>query len=352
MGGNALSNPSVRLQKTEFDAVSTRCVNLLRQALPGQRVEALGSYRLKDSFGDCDILIESNASYDPEKAALAIGAVEVVRNGPVTSVGVDIVTRGVFQVDLIKSDAASFDFSLNYFGRADAGNLLGRIFHAMGTVLRHDGLYYYVHSPEHDNHKFRELLLTQDFGYALKFIGLDPSFYAEGFDAPEDIFAYIAASPFFNPDIYLLHNRNAKSRVRDKKRTMYMNFLSWCEGNPKLDAFAFPGDKRQWLGVLFEWFPVFKQQYEKANDDLARLKLIRGKFNGRIVSQITGLQGKELGALMSDLRSAFGGDSKLNDFVLNASGKDIEDFVLLAFDRLHASSFDQSKQREKFAGNR
>lgn len=37
--------------------------------------------------------------------------------------------------------------------------------------------------------------------------------------------ALYPASSFFNRDIYLLKNRNAKSRVRDSKRPSYMKFI-------------------------------------------------------------------------------------------------------------------------------
>lgn len=136
MGGNALSCISVRLTKKNYDRMAADCVAQLRARYPGKRIEALGSYRAKSDFGDCDILIEGGDYYDPHQAAAALDAVEVVRNGPVTSVGVIVrpeVPRrdgNVFQVDLIKIDPVSFDFAMGYFGAADTGNLVGRIAHS------------------------------------------------------------------------------------------------------------------------------------------------------------------------------------------------------------------------------
>lgn len=155
MGGNALSHTSVRLTKKNYERTASECVAKLRALYPGKRVEALGSYRNKADFGDCDILIESGAHYDPHQAAAALSAVEVVRNGPVTSVGVVVrpevpqLDGNVFQVDLIKMEPEAFDFAMGYFGHGDTGNLLGRIAHAQGVSLRHDGLYfYYRDTPE------------------------------------------------------------------------------------------------------------------------------------------------------------------------------------------------------------
>jgi hypothetical protein len=88
MGGHALSCTSVRLTKSNYEHIASDCVSKLRAVYPGKRIEALGSYRSKADFGDCDILIEGGAPYDPYVAAEAINAVEIVPNGPVTSVGI------------------------------------------------------------------------------------------------------------------------------------------------------------------------------------------------------------------------------------------------------------------------
>ncbi len=98
--------------------------------------------------------------------------------------------------------------------------------------------------------------------------------------------------------IYLLENRNAKSRIRDKKRLAYMGFLKWCEAHPDLPAFSYPNDKSAWLPRIAEHFPHFQAEYDQAVADLAELRAVKAKFNGEWVSKLTGLQGKELGGLM------------------------------------------------------
>lgn len=328
MGGNALSCTAVRLTKNNYDRLSGECVEKLRARYPGKRIEALGSYRAKDSFGDCDILIQGGDYYDPHQAAVALDAVEVVRNGPVTSVGVlmrpELVERdgNVFQVDLIKMEPEAFDFALGYFGRGDAGNLLGRLFHSAGLSLRHDGLVYYFRDGAAGDYKFREIMLTQKFEEALPFMGYDPVAYAKGFDTPEDIYQYVASSPFFNRDIFLLENRNATSRARDKKRVMYMQFLQWCEARPELTAFQYPESKAEWLPRIVEFFPHFKGEYDQAVSDLAEQRTAKAKFNGEWVSQLTGLQGKELGGLMKRFKESFASSGAQRAFVLE-SGADV-----------------------------
>ena len=60
-------------------------------------------------------------------------------------------------------------------------------------------------------------------------------------------------------NIFLLENRNYQSRVRDRKRKTYTEFLQWCENHPGLPAYTYPEDKAQWLPRLFEWFAPFKE---------------------------------------------------------------------------------------------
>lgn len=319
MGGNALSRPSVRLNRVAYEGTAADCLMKLRALHPGKRIAALGSYRAKSDFGDLDILLEDGGQYDHRAAAEALSAVEVVQNGPVTSVGVVVSlsipeSAGcVFQVDLIRIEPEAFDFAMGYFGHGDAGNLMGRLYHACGLALRHDGLFYYLRDGDY---KFREIALTRKFDEALPFMGYDPEVFARGFDTQEDIYRYVANSVYFNPGIFLLENRNAKSRVRDKKRPMYMQFLKFCEAHPGLASFPYPQDKAAWMPRIAEFFPSFQAEFDRAQADLAELRAVKAKFSGVWVSQITGLQGKDLGTLMRRFKESFASPEDQRAFVL------------------------------------
>lgn len=334
MGGNALNHTSVRLTKKNYERMANECVARLQAAYSGKRIEALGSYNTKADFGDCDILIESSPEYDPHKMARAVQAVEIVRNGPVTSVGVvvrpevETYDGNVFQVDFIKIEPEAFDFALGYFGRGDAGNLLGRLYHACGLAFRHDGLYYYFRDPENPDYKLCEILITQDFSKALKFMDYDPIVYSKGFNTKTDIYEFVASSRFFNTSIFLLENRNARSRVRDRKRPMYMEFLKWCEEERGLNSFEYPKDKKTWLPRLFEIFPECKTAFRKAEEKLSKIKAVKSKFNGQRASEITGLQGKDLGGLMKAFKESFDSSESQREFILKATDSEIEERVL------------------------
>lgn len=326
MGGNALSRTSVRMTQSNYQRMAADCVAKLRALYPEARVNDVVAYRSKPDFGDLDVALDAE-SYNPFVAAEALGAVEVVRNGPVTSIGVKVrpdlqeLDGNIFQVDLIKLGAPEYEFALSYYGHNDAGNLAGRVAKSLFTSLRHDGLYFYHRVGDY---KFREILLTRDYGKALVYLGYDPVRFAEGFDTLEDIFKFIASTPFFTKDIFLLENRNYTARVRDRKRKTYCEFLKWCEVTPGLGTYEFPADKSVWLPRIVEHFPQFEADYAQSLADLAEQQAVKAKFNGEWVSHLTGLQGKELGFLMKRFKESFESVEAQRAFVLGTSITDIE----------------------------
>lgn len=326
MGGNALSHKSVRLTKHDFERMAEVCVSRLQALYPDGRVVAIEAYRSKESHGDLDVLLTAEG-YNPQVAAEALGAVEVVRNGPVTSVGLlvnpEVSERegNLFQVDLMFIDAPSFDYAKNYYAFNDLGNLVGRTAHAAGLAHKHNGLWYFVRDGDY---KFREVLLTRDYEEALAFLGYSVERYKQGFENLDELFEYVAGSTFFNRAIFLLENRNAKSRVRDRKRKTYMEFLKFCEERPDLPAFEYPESKSAWVPRIAEHFPHFQGELDQALADLAVLRQVKAKFNGEWVSQLTGLEGKELGGLMQRFKESFDSVQDLRTFVLENSPEVLE----------------------------
>lgn len=319
MGGNALSMQSVRLTKSNYEQLAAEVTASLRTLYPNNRVSVIKAYREKADFGDLDVLVESTG-YNPFDAAKALNATEVVRNGPVTSIGVVVrpefgaVDGNVFQVDLVSQEPEGFAYADAYFSFNDLGNLIGRTAHKMGVAHCHDGLFYYYRDGDH---LFRKICLTRDHNEALLFLGYNPAVFHAGFNDLEGIFQYVAGSTYFNREIFLLENRNYASRIRDRKRKTYTSFLAWCEARPALPAYPYPESKSEWLPVLMAYFQGFQQEYEAAAADLAVLRAVKCRFNGELVSAWTGLQGKELGAVMREMRESFPSGAQFNAFVMN-----------------------------------
>ena len=338
MGGNALQTASVRLPAQRYHALEKAVLQTLQSAFPGRRMEAVSAYADKADFGDMDILIEAGDAYDPAAFAELLQATEIVRNGDVSSLGLAL-PEGIFQLDLITTAPASFDFALRYFGFNDFGNLIGRIAHKFGAKFGHLGLLYPLRDAENSSHLIAELCITSDFSAALRLIGYDPERYEKmragsQFKTLEDIFQYVVSSPYANREIYLLDNRNHKARIRDAKRATYNAFLAWLDQQPDGSIPAYPWaeagsverdqQKQDFLQASFSLFPDFKRAYDLALLKHERATQIKLKFNGKLATEMTGLTGKALGELMAAVRNSFADEQAFEHFFLNASLEDIK----------------------------
>lgn len=326
MGGKALKNTQTqRLDKPAFERVSGQVVEGLRTAFPTARVDVIPAYFTKADFGDLDVLVTSEDVHEHgggealnELAVRRFHATELFKNGNVLSFDYRASaqqTEPGFQVDVITMPRVSYDFALCYFSFNDLGNLIGRTAHKQGASFGHDGLWYYFRDGDY---KFREVLLTRDYDLALRYLGYEPARFHQGFADLEAIFEYVSGSEFFNRSIFLLENRNYQSRVRDRKRKTYTEFLKWCEARPDLPAYPYPSDKAEWLPRMFHWFPEFRQQYDQAVRDLATQRAVKERFNGELVGAMTGLQDKALGMLMKHFKEGFASAADLAQYVLQA----------------------------------
>lgn len=326
MGGNALKNTVTRrYEKAEYEVLRDQVLHQLRTDFPKQKIADIPAYRTKPSFGDLDILMETEG--------LTINLLDYIKtrfqpNEIYANNHVYSFDYQQFQIDIIGSSSADFDISLNYFAWNDLGNIIGRLYHKMGFKYGHDGLTLIVRDG---NYIMGEISLSKDITKILQFAELDPERFKQGFDTLEDIFLYSASSPYFNKQIYLFDNRNHASRIRDKKRATYNALLKWLETQDNLNAYEWDSMrehggrqiKELFLQRAFDQFPHAKPQYEALLQEYERKKRIQGKFNGGLVMELTGLEGKKLGNFMQYLRAQ--GQIQYNDFMnwLDNSTSDI-----------------------------
>ena len=297
MGGNALKNtPTRRYAADEYHTLTHEVMTRLKRAKSrAWRFEVIPAYREKDSFGDMDILYstDNDAPFDVDVVRYIFSPNEIVRNSGVISFDYK-----EFQIDLIHSPSHEEDYALSYFSWNDCGNLIGKLAHQLGLRHGHNGL----HMPiREDNNKFGNIVLTLDHDETLQFLDLDVKKFNSGFNNLEEIFDFVAASRYYNPDLYKLENLNTIARVRDRKRDTYNRFLSFGErwrGSvaPKVT------DKSVYIPVILEEFGKWKQ-FNQIMTDMAMLKLVKTKFNGDMVMAATGSSHKVLGEFMKFLRS-------------------------------------------------
>lgn len=331
MGGNAIKDAQ-RLDAELYFKVQSDVMNYLLKLFPNSTVLPIAAYKQKESFGDLDLLISSDNlpetwKKDVLKTFDAEDKEDHYDNKSVLSFRYSNEELGVerFQVDIIKEKAETLTMAWHYFSYNDLSNLLGRISKKVGFKLAHDGLYYI--ERDGDDIYFDERF-SMDYGVALDLLGIDLATYVN-FETLEDIFKFVASSPYFNPDIYLLHNRNYTSRVRDRKRSTYNAFLKWCEEhNENLTHFPYEstddyggyGCTNNRIGVavdeIMERYPKFHERVLEARERHYLDKSFEECFNANFVMNMaeelfaSELKGKELGQIMSKIKPLLTNDLK------------------------------------------
>ncbi len=302
MGGLAINGVS-RLSVWAYMSLCADIAPLIEQT-DGYIIK---SYSSKESFGDIDILFPSVSSKDEFFNSLPYSVKEVKPNGPVTSVGVET-PYGLFQFDLIV--VSNVNWASVYFNYNDMGNLMGRIAHRLGFKYGHDGLWWVLRDSENPDYVIGTLLVTDDLKTAFGILGYSYEKYLfmsnnDEFDSLVDIFYYVIANVHFSSDIYLLENRNHIQRIRDRKRPTYMKFLAWCadSSNGVMPGLLANADKNRVrdlkLKLAFDLCPSFKESHDRLLKDHDLDRQMKVFWNGRNVSEWTGLEGKRLGKFMS-----------------------------------------------------
>jgi hypothetical protein len=260
--------------------------------LEWSRIEVIPSYFSKETFGDADILIDLKLT--KEQIHVLFDPNEIVVNGPVTSFDY----KGL-QVDFIYSPRDEFEYALAYYSYNDLGNLIGKLAHKFGLKHGHDGLWLPVRDGEQ---MIGQVRLTLSPYETLGFLGLYEHRYALGFDDLDEIFNFVATSPYYHPDLYKLENLNHIARIRDKKRDTYRKFLEFGEKQPPREPYNFHEDKHKYVPLILNTFPDAKAGYDELVGNLLIRRAAAEKFNGNLVSELTGLEKIDLGKLMAVLK--------------------------------------------------
>lgn len=308
MGGNAFKEKTRRYSKEEYELLYEEFVNEgVRVLFPNTPVEDIIFYREKESFGDMDILLVSDEL--PRDWLWQItekfNIPEYSKNGNVYSL-----LYKDFQIDIILTQHKYFLSSNTYFAYNDLGNLMGRISHKMGIKYGHKGLSIVVR--ESQDHILGEIELTNNPNIIFDILGLDIETFRRGFDNKHAIFSYVASSPYFNPDIYLLDNRSHTSRTRDRKRQTYAEFLDWCEEiKDSLNHYPWSDMTEKggynlrepyYTDIVLKYWPEVEEKVSKLIYDYNISKQVKQIISSEIIMEITGLSGKDLGTFIAIVR--------------------------------------------------
>lgn len=322
MGGNALKNTKTRRYlRDEYLILKDRIINMLKSnpIFENRKINDIQAYSEKESFGDMDLLVSStnlpDNTWDIVKEIFSPN--QLVRNGSCTSFDVN-----ELQIDMILAPDNEYDITAIYYSYNDLGNLMGRVSHNLGFKYGHDGLTYRVRNELRDI--IEEINVTMNPKEIFDFLGYSFERYQSGFKNLDEIFEFSISTPYFNKAYYVLEDRNYASRIRDQKRSTYKGFLAWIENNERIPTYDYKERKQEHLQRAFDTFPSFKQKYEDAVIKGKRIELLKSKFTGDLVSDITGLSGVPLGQWIQAFKKA---TPDFNNWVIDTPINEIQETI-------------------------
>lgn len=331
MGGNVFPGMNRRYTKAEYLALEVEMKPIFDIIFKIWNVAP--TFSDKADFGDMDVVGVTKFPFNVDVLAAIFNIYQVK---PGTKMGVNypfypIKNNGgtwsliykQFQIDLITCPEHEYDFTKNYIGVGDRGNFVGKLAHMLGLKFGHDGMWLVVRTD--DNHQLGEVCLTRDPKVAEAFLDVKP---LDNPQSLEDIFDNVAASRYFNPEVFKLENNNAVARIRDRKRPSYNKFLEYCDKLPEKQWFPRTKDKSIYLPMIFRAFPHALEEY----NILWKQKELNDKFkqllNGDLVSEWLELTGPELGKMMVILKQHLRPDYVVNHMKTKEA---VKEWVLIEY---------------------
>ena len=243
----------------------------------------------KSDFGDIDFLCYSSLKRDEVIKEIILNMQNSLFTFKGKTVNDNIYSLAFdnYQTDIIYVDPELKNVAYYYFCDNDRGNLIGSIYHQLGFSYGHQGLFLKLEDTK--------ILLSTSTRKILQFLECDDIFihkiFNEGFETFEEMFEHITKIPYFNHEYFKFINLNNKNRSRNIKRSTFNNFLNYLEDK----NFNSPEPHIDYMKFKSLIFFNKEKEYVKILNEKEKNKVIKEMFSGDLVSEMTGLSGKDLG---------------------------------------------------------
>lgn len=293
MGGKAFGLEAKRMDKNEYE--DTLALNLARID-SSQHYKGMGkgviSYSTKETFGDIDILVPSESfSFDKFWDKHKFRYKDYRRNGGVIS----LLDKQDRQIDIITTPLNIYNIHYNYLAYNDMGNFIGRIAKSLNLKYGHDGLSLVVRHKEDKTRQIGVIPISTDVKYIYDLLDIPYRCY----DTMEQIYNDIMSSKYYHKDSFLLEKQSHHARVRDRKRKSYHGMLNYIKEYDTNEEPRRVYTIHETLAMLPEGITL---EYNRILAEHDRKLYEKTLFNGNIVSEVTGLEGKELGKFMTYIK--------------------------------------------------
>lgn len=340
MGGGALKLVGIesrRIDKKEFvglvDEVTAASSDLLHWIKP------VKFYHSKQDMGDIDFVAygKSDARGDQivawgEELMRRLGSKGYYYNKPVLS----LEFRGI-QVDIAtKYSEEQAKAYLEFCHWSPFGNVAGKMLKQTGAKWGVDGLVYPVRDGDDDAaHMLGYIPLSTNIAGPMQLTGLDAERWHAGFEKATDIYEFCASSRLFNKEIFEFSRLNHSHRKRDRLRPDYHDWLAYIQDKPdKYKRYSSLEEKiaakEVWREEICKMFPDANLEVERKKllDAAEEKRMLNRKFNGGIVKDLTGLEGKELGNFLTSFKAGFESPEAYDAWVKQSTAEEIKAKVL------------------------
>lgn len=286
MGGKAIANVK-RIGAWDYPDFAEHIIKLLSDG--DVKPEVIPSYHFKDSHGDLDIIVPSHFwhTHTVDGVASILGATQVVVNGEVASFGVPY-QGWLYQMDIVTVPEKVYDFAKSFYSYNVLGELLGVMAKRMGFKYGHHGLFYRLYDADNPTTLIQTIPVTTNFRDAIQFLGYDYDEFKCGMLGLSGLFRFLLSSPYASPEMF---------QVKHKYK---IEFENYCENrNPPTKPEL---DKATHFLRAVEAFPDFQESVTAAIRSHEYRVRAKEAFNGSLVRDLTGLDGKELGKFMDAFR--------------------------------------------------
>ncbi len=318
MGGTALKHlgfESRRISKTEYFELVSEIKEICKKHFP--IFKDVLHYTNKPDHGDIDFVCMHNSSLGESHTIKEIFKPNYYNQNSC----VHSFDYKEAQIDLvITKNVESFNYYYLFSCFSPIGNVLGRLIKQKGLKWGIDGLTYPIKLS--DSEQLGNIRVDIQEAYCtfeklLKFVGLQHNFgdcferFKDSFHTQEDIFEWLSGANLFNKDIFAFENLNHVNRKRDRLRNDYHGWLEYIKDKP--NKFIGNEDKTIYIEEINKHFCInIHREAEALISRYVYKKYLNEKFNGKMVSEWTGLQGQELGKVIKSYKDSI---EDFNDFI-------------------------------------
>ena len=329
MGGNAIMQKgfnSVRANREVYFSIKNRIEEILKGEIYIVPPELTDKY----TFGDIDVIVQYNTpedikniynkfmniaeidGYSKNKTIYSLAyrvnpkCLKYLKN-PQSNIKEHKEHKEYFQVDLIFVKERDFNSTAIYSSFGDMFNLLGRISKRIGAKLSCKGFEYIVRV---NGKVVGEVILTNDFRKIFEVLGLDYEYFMNGLGngTQKDVFDFVISSRYFSKDLFSSeHSREGTATNKTKGRPGIKAFLDYLGHLDTADIKDTKDtkDTKQNKDKVLDFFPEKLEEIQRLKDLAILKEKVSKKFNGKIVQEILGLKGKELGEFMKKFKKTY-----------------------------------------------